>query len=123
MIDIASVKNAIGNAHILLSDFSDADIQGIISSQEDFIKDYLDTLPDPVPTLIQKICLDFTIFEIYKRQARQDVPESVEKQKQNGYKLLDKILKKEITFGTAEITADDMAQVFSATKRFFSTKL
>lgn len=124
MITIAELKTALGTkATLLVSDLTDPQIQTLIDEQEAIITDILDTIPEDVPALIKKICKDFCKYELYQREARTDVPENIAKQYNNGFKLLEKIQKGEIMFGTAEVTDDDKDAVFTANVRVFSQSL
>jgi phage gp36-like protein len=125
MISIQDLKDYLGSKEeLLLSKLVDADIEALITEQSAVISDILHEIPEETPVLLKKICKDFCKHQLYMRESRQDVPESVEKQYENGMKLLNKILKKEITFGTdKDPSEDDLQAVYSVRKQYFDRKL
>ena len=122
MISIDDLKAALGSkAALITAGLSADDLTALITEQTALILNILNSIsiPDETPPLLIKICKDLCLHEVYLRQSRGDLPEAVQKEYENSYKLLDKILKKQIIFGDLSPTTEEIDAVMSvATRRF-----
>jgi len=123
MITIDDLKRSLGTkSNLLLTNLDDSDITVLITEQTNIIMDILNDVPDPIPQLLKKICSDFCKYELYQMEARQDVPEAIERQYNNALKQLYKINKREITFDEEE-TDDQDAISFNVKPTYFGNSL
>lgn len=115
---IDDLKKAIPEANLIsLTDDEDsgsinsARAEAAITDASELIDGFLRgryTLPlSPVPTIIQRLCVDIAIFYLYQRLFERDMPESMNERYKNSIKLLDKIASGEISF--AQTNDEDAA--------------
>jgi Protein of unknown function (DUF1320). len=127
MITIDEFKNALGSkVNTITAGFTDDKLTALITEQSNLISNILTsiTIPEEIPALLKKICKDFCVYELYSRQSRGDLPDSIQKAQENGYKLLDKILKKQIVFGTSSSpTTEEVQAVMSVRTQVFTQSI
>ena len=123
MITIEELKKSLGSkSTLLLSNFNDTEIEDLIGAQAKIISEILNELPSEIPQLLKKICSDFCKYELYQSEARQDVPEAIERQYNNGLKQLYKINKREISFGDEDAETLEAAS-YSVKDTYFGSNL
>jgi phage gp36-like protein len=66
------------------------------------------TLPlDPVPGLVKKLSIDFSIFWLYSRRFELEMPEGMMNRYKNALKILEMIQRGTVSLGTAEGTTPE----------------
>ncbi len=118
------VKESLGTAEtMLLADVEDSEISSIITETSGLIDDYISanvSLPfETTPQIIKTLCINISRYECYCRFATGDVPEPIQNEYNNTFKLLEKIRKKEIMIGTS--SAEDDEETYYAVKDTYFT--
>jgi len=110
----AKVTEELGqNSTLLLSDLNQAAVEAIISEQALVIDDMIqrvETVPfegGSVPNVIQNITLTFVKYKIWTRKAPRDIPDWLQKEYDNAFKLIKMIQDGKISLGTLTDYSDD----------------
>ncbi len=114
------IKASLGSqAVLLLNNVTDEQLEEMIENNKDIAQSYMDDQInwDAPGKIMEKIVLDFTKFDVFQQEARNDVPEIIQKQYDNSFKLLAKIQKGEIRVGV--ILPDESELYFTVKDKYF----
>lgn len=97
--------------NLLLADTSLASLEALLTECSDIIDGYIRVVVDlPLSggsAILDNVCISLARAEIYRRYARNDIPENVEKKEAQAYKTLEKIQTKKILLTQPDEEATD----------------
>ena len=132
--DLTDLKNALPEVSLIqLTDDSDAGVvdtdktDSAMTDAAELIDGYLRgryTLPlDPTPNIVQRLSVDISIYYLYQRRLDLEMPESLENRYKTGIKLLERIMRGEVTFaqsGDDDATPEQIRVNKIASDRLFT---